>query len=252
MLSSPSIPNMGRRPSLADSIEVTIEQVTASEYCPIEDISAARLSQSQGPNLNRRGSLADSIEVRIESTTESESYDQIPDLSLYTFPSTRSSIPTTPTPPPAYTFPSLSQSTLSSTMPSAPSPKAELPVTPPSYSALPRTSSETFFWLGFGFPPFWLVGTARIWLSAIPTTLQPDHLSILELGSNSEAEAEREPLCSLPGEGSAWQQLAPSVAEAVALWRSEELLWGWRCANCLGGAVVGAGMALYLYLSVFR
>lgn len=291
-MSAPSIElNLARRPSLAESIEITVEEHTAHTILPAShspfnlgsyQFPSSSTSVYPAPNkylasppavpeplpfMGRRASLAESIEVTIEQATTSS----------YAPPygsGTRVQAPSPADEPPAYRFPDVAAPALLSFYPSggttkpkphsspvlSPSARLAPPPTfipPPSYAPLPRTSAERLFYLGFVFPPLWLAGAWRIWHSAIPSHLRPhDHKRLLRDGLEPERDVGTE------GEGEWWaavglglegvEERGPRVEEVVRAWREEELVWARRCGQFFGGAVVMGVMVATVVGSVFR
>jgi len=230
------LPFLGRRRSLAESIEVTIEQSSETTYWPAPELASG-----------------------LAAAPEGQEWPEAPPA--YKFPKLSSPTPLSFYPSGGITKPKLAPSPYSSLLfPSArlaPSPTlATTPPPPPLYTRLPRTSAERCFYLGFFCPPIWLTGAWRISHSSIPSHLRLDeHKTDLE-PSAVAAEAEEQSWWAAvglgPEDGEEWQQRAPRIEEAIALWREEELVWARRCAKCFGGAVVLGVMVATVVSGLFR
>lgn len=231
------------------------------------------MSPAPTPYMGRRGSLAESIEVTIE-VTETTTYIPPPTPtastfsnptpwstsppSLSTFPLTNSppypAATTTPfSPPPTYTF---SQPTITVTplsfFPSGTEPAtvASVSAPPPAYRTVPRTRAETLFWRGLLLPLlFWPWGILHLWRAERPEGWSPEgHGGKAVL--DEEASIEMQEALQIDGTRPGFQGRAPTVAESLAVWREEEVLWAKRCAYCLGGFVAVASVFVVVVIHV--
>lgn len=231
MAFTPSTLNEQRRPSLADSIEVTIVCTETSTYLPTP------------PTNNPPPARAGVFELDHDEVLPFTRLDLAPaphSVSLYNLPPPVYTFPPSTAPPPPLTSSSSAQSQLtplsffppSSSSSSSSSHPHSHSQQPPSYRTVPRTTPERLFLYGCASMPLGLIGLG-FWFAGASWLVSSQSLQSL---SEVSVEDQRWPgHVESEGEGEREGKLQ---SEALALWRQEERIWARRCVVAFVGGIV--------------